>query len=250
MLWRVRYRRSTLQTVLSGAADDYCASYRIGTGAVIVARGIVMEKVTILGAGGKLAQLVEPLLLEKGYGLIVVSHSSEDHKVPGDIKNNPNVKTIEGSTKDLETLRAAVKGASIVYANITGDDVKETAENLVKAMDAEGVRRVVWITTLDRFAKMTAPDEMAQWNDKTIGKVLVDYHEAAKVIENSDLDYTVICPTWLPQSDEIEFELSSKAENIKNLEVAAPSVADAVAAIAGDPNTNSRSTVDIESYVD
>ncbi|NEG70072.1 NAD(P)H-binding protein [Bifidobacterium choloepi] len=179
-------------------------------------------KVAILGSGMKLVQLAEPLLLAKGAEIVLVT--GEPHKVDRDIRENERVTIVEGDKKDIETVNAALKlGVDKVWADLGGDDIKEMAQVLVKSMDANGVKRLLWTSTLSKYSK--APDEFAVWNDKDLGKILVDHAEAAKVVRESDLDYTIIQPVWVNEEDSVEYELSTSAAPSDETEVSVPSVA-------------------------
>jgi hypothetical protein len=46
--------------------------------------------------------------------------------------------------------------------------------------------------------------------------VLDPYRDSAKLIEESDLDYTIIRPEWLNDDDEIDYGTTQKGEPFKN----------------------------------
>ena len=52
-----------------------------------------------------------------------------------------------------------------------------------------------------------------------------DSAKAAKRIEESGLDYTIIRPTWMTDKNEVDYEKSEKGEPIKDTEVSRKSVA-------------------------
>ena len=55
--------------------------------------------------------------------------------------------------------------------------------------------------------------------------LVVDIKTAAKRIEESGLDYTIIRPTWITDKNEVDYEKSEKGEPIKDTEVSRKSVA-------------------------
>jgi uncharacterized protein YbjT (DUF2867 family) len=65
--------------------------------------------------------------------------------------------------------------------------------------------------------------------------------DSVKIIEASDLDYTVIRPAWLNDSDEISYGLTRKGQAFVNpdLSVSRKSVADLVHKLATTPNLES-----------
>ena len=68
------------------------------------------------------------------------------------------------------------------------------------------------------------------------GGYLETYAAAAKVIENSDLKYTIIRPAWLSNKNIVSYELTEKGEPFKGTEVSRRSIADFVVKLINDPS--------------
>lgn len=68
--------------------------------------------------------------------------------------------------------------------------------------------------------------------------VLDPYRDAAQIIEQSDLDYTIIRPEWLNNKDEIDYGTTQKGEPFANPQatVSRKSVADLVVKLATTPD--------------
>lgn len=58
-----------------------------------------------------------------------------------------------------------------------------------------------------------------------MGSYITNYRAAADVIEDSDLDYTIVRPAWLTNNDEVDFEVTQKGEVFKGTEVSRKSIA-------------------------
>ncbi len=119
-----------------------------------------------------------------------------------------------------------MKDVDAVYANLAGDNIREQAEAVVKAMQASGVQRLVWISTLGIYDEV--PGKFGEWNNNTLGSYLTNYRSAADVIEASMLNYTVVRPAWLTDKDEIDFEVTQKQEPFKGTEVSRKTIAHVV----------------------
>lgn len=130
---------------------------------------------------------------------------------------------IEGDATNLEQLVAAMQGVDAVYANLAGGDIKQQAQAVVKAMDKVGIKRLVWISTLGIYDEV--PGKFGEWNNSTLGSYITNYRAAADVIEDSDLDYTIVRPAWLTNNDEVDFEVTQKGEVFKGTEVSRKSIA-------------------------
>ena len=150
---------------------------------------------------------------------------------------------IEGDVLDAAALGAALQGQDVVYANLGGEIVAQ-AEALVSALDAAGVKRLIFIVSLGIYHEL--PEAFEAWNQQMIGDALVDYRKAADVIEASDLDYTIIRPAWLTNNDETDYELTQRDEQFKGTEVSRKAVAAFIASVVADPSTHSRANVGVD----
>lgn len=188
-----------------------------------------MKKVIILGAHGKIAQIVTRQLLTEDIKQTLFLRNSARLRLEDPEKES----IVEGTATSLFDLEQAMTGVDIVYANLAGKIVEE-AQNVVAAMKAKNVKRLIWISTLGIYDEV--PGKYGEWNHEQLdGGYLESYAEAAKVIEASGLDYTIIRPAWLDDKDEIDYELTNKDETFKGTEVSRTSVADLVTKIILDP---------------
>jgi uncharacterized protein YbjT (DUF2867 family) len=144
----------------------------------------------------------------------------------------------------LPLTRQVVEGKDIVYANLGGDDIEDQARSVVAALEAAGVRRLIWISTLGIYDEV--PGEFGKWNHQMLdGGYLEPYSAAAQVIEASKLDYTIVRPAWLTDVDEVEYELTQKGEPFKGTEVSRKSIADLVVKLSLDPTRYVRGSVGV-----
>ena len=167
-----------------------------------------MKKVVILGAGGGIARLVTAMLAKKKeISLTLFVHNGSKFKG----HTMPNAQVIEGDVLNYPQLEEVIKGQDIVYANLAGD-LEQMAENIVKAMKAAGVKRLIFICSIGIYNVPLRP-------------VLKPYRKAADIIEASGLDYTIIRPTWFTETDEIDYELTQKGKPELGSEISRKSLA-------------------------
>ena len=125
-------------------------------------------------------------------------------------------------------------GIDVVYANLGNAKIEAQAKSVVAAMTKAGVKRLIWISTLGIYDEV--PGAFGQWNHQMLdGGYLETYAAAAKVIEQSDLAYTIIRPAWLSNADTVSYELTQKGEPFKGTEVSRKSIADLVVKLINDP---------------
>lgn len=191
-----------------------------------------MTNILVLGAHGKIAQLATAMMV-KHHDLHLTLFLRNAQRLADQASDQVTV--VEGDAGQLADLQAAMTGIDVVYANLAGSNIEDQAKNVVAAMDAAGVKRLIWISTLGIYDEV--PGKYGEWNHQQLdGGYLETYAAAAKVIEASDLETTVIRPAWLSNHDEINYETTQKGEPFKGTEVSRKSIADLVTKLVLDPS--------------
>lgn len=79
-----------------------------------------------------------------------------------------------------------------------------------------------------------------------IGQSLEPYRQAANIIENSPLDYTILRPAWLTNKNEVDYETTQKGESFKGTEVSRKSVATYLVSLINEPSVDTRASVGLD----
>lgn len=188
-----------------------------------------MTKILILGASVQIAQHVVDMLAERNYAeltLFLRNAKKLGRKAPA------NARVIEGDVHDAAKLKEAMAGQDLVYANLAGD-VDIQAASIIFAMNATGIRKLIFCTTLGIYDEV--PGKFGEWNNRKIGEYFPPYRKAADLIEASGLDYAVLRPAWLTDADEVDYETTERNEPFKGTEVARKSVAALVVELVAVP---------------
>ena len=200
-------------------------------------------KISILGAHGKIAQIVEARLTKEVPNLeqtLFLRHAS---RMEHSAKTQTTV--IEGSADNPTDLEKVLPGSDIVYANLAGDTIETQAKVVTTAMKQAGVKRLIWISTLGIYDEV--PGNYGKWNHQMLdGGYLETYAAAAKIVEESGLDYTIIRPAWLSNKEEIDYELTEKGSPFKGTEVSRASVADLIVNLISDPALHIGSSLGVD----
>jgi uncharacterized protein YbjT (DUF2867 family) len=181
-----------------------------------------MTKVLILGAYGQIARVATDLFLQTtDADLTLYLRNAKRLKA---LAGAERVRVVEGDVLNASALQEAMAGQDVVYANLSGD-LERQARIIVAAMEATGVKRLIFISS------MGIHDEVP---GEHYGNVLDPYRNAARVIEASSLDYTIIRPAWLNNNDQIAYGTTRKGESFANpgATVSRKSVADLVVKLA------------------
>lgn len=190
-----------------------------------------MEKVLILGAHGKIAQLTRAQLLAKTDAQLVLFLRKANRLT---IQDQQREQLVEGDASQQADLVQAMKGVTVVYANLAGANIEAQAKAVVSAMKIVGVKRLIWISTLGIYDEV--PGAYGQWNHQMLDDgYLPTYAAAAKVIETSGLAFTIIRPAWLSDKDEIDYEITHRTDAFKGTKVSRKSVAAEVVRLIQNP---------------
>jgi len=177
-----------------------------------------MKNIIIIGASGSLASyVIDELQRHKDFHLTLFLRNKDRLRNP----IPPNTNVVEGDVMDYVKLKSAVKGQDIVYVNLAGD-LDAMARNIVKAMNETGVKRIIAISSKGIYETL-------------VRSVLKPYRKLADVIEASGLDYTILRPTWFTDSNEADYELTSKGQPEKGSVISKRSIATFIAEIVGSP---------------
>lgn len=198
------------------------------------------KQVLVLGATGKIA----------GHAIEALLKNTDDHLLlftrhPQNLTNidEDRETVIKGDTLETGSLDAAVEMADVVYANLRNPEIEQQAKNIVAAMDKNGVKQLVWISSIGIYDEV--PGKFGNWNNEMLGggqenSYLGTYRKAADVISASDLDYTIIRPAWLTDKDEVDYETTNRGEDFKGTEVSRKSIGYFVAKVIANPSEYAR----------
>lgn len=186
-----------------------------------------MKNVLILGAGGNIARLVADLLA-KNDNINLTLFLRNKSKLKTNVSKG---RIVEGDVLNYTQLKGAVKSQGIVYVNLAGD-LEAMAKNIVKAMAETGVKRIIAISSIGIY-------------ETTLRPVLKPYRKLADVIEASDLDYTILRPTWFTTADEVDYEITRKGEPGKGSIISQKSLATLIVNIIESPEKYSRENLGV-----
>ena len=187
-----------------------------------------MKNVIILGASGNIARHVIDILIKQNDIKLTLFLRNKSRLRNLDISK---CRIIEGDVLKYDQLKEAIKGQDIVYGNLAGD-LENMAKNIVKAMQENEVKRIVFISSIGIY-------------DTPLRPVLKAYRKAADVIEASNLDYTILRPTWFTNTDEVDYEITKKGEPEKGSVISQLSLATFISKIIESPEKYVRENLGI-----
>lgn len=187
-----------------------------------------MKNVIILGASGNIASKVTDILVKQEDINLTLFLRNTRRLITDDVFQ---CRIMEGDVLNYNYLKEAITGKDIVYANLAGD-LEAMAKNIVKAMEETGVRRLIFISSIGIY-------------DTPLKPVLKPYRKAADVIEASDLEYTILRPTWFTSADEVDYEITKKGEPEKGSVISQKSLATFITEIIASPEKYTRANLGV-----
>ena len=106
------------------------------------------------------------------------------------------------------------------------------AKNIVSTMEEGAVKKLIFISSIGIY-------------DSPLRFVLKPYRKASDVIEASDLEYTILRPTWFTNVDEVDYETTRKGELEKGSVISQKSLATLIAEIIESPENYSRENLGV-----
>jgi uncharacterized protein YbjT (DUF2867 family) len=189
-------------------------------------------KVLILGANGQLAQNTTRVFLrDTDAKLTLYLRRASRLKKP----DPSRVTIVDGDVLDPLSLKAAMKGHDVVYANLAGD-MKGQAEHIVEAMHATGVKRLMFISSMGIYSEVAG---------ERYRSVLDPHRDSAAVIEGSDLDYTILRPGWFTHDDAVDYQITHKGEPFRGHDESLNSVSDLIVKVAMTPGMETRRSLGV-----
>ncbi|TBD03510.1 NAD-dependent epimerase/dehydratase family protein [Rhizobium leguminosarum] len=193
-----------------------------------------MTNILIHGANGQLARNTTRMLLDRtdaNLTLYLRRASRLANPAP------ERVRIVDGDVLDTAALRLAMAKQDVVYANLSGDMARQ-ARSIVDAMHAAGLKRLIFISSMGIYGEV--PGEKYR-------NVLDPYRDSAALIEQSDLDYTILRPGWFTDDAEINYQLTRKGEPFKGHDVSLNSLSDLIVKLAFDPALHARQSLGVSS---
>ncbi|MBZ5752670.1 NAD(P)H-binding protein [Metabacillus rhizolycopersici] len=173
-------------------------------------------KILILGAAGQISSMLTNELRNKTDHSIVL-YARNGLKRLTTIYDSREV-IFDGDFKDKDKLIDAMKDVDLVYINDMGDDV--STKTIIDTMHNAGVRRVIAASVLGIYDEV--PGAFGEWNKRMIGGSprMRSQIESARMLENSNLDYTLLRLTWLyNQGGNTKYLITQKGEPFKGAQV-------------------------------
>lgn len=159
-------------------------------------------RILILGMTGRVGSEIAKLALEDKHQVTALVRTPE--KITS---KDENLSVIKGDVTIKEDVERAMKDADAVISALNtdgGETLTESMPLIIEAMKAEGIKRIVTIGTAG-ILNSRVEDEVLRYQSseskRKLTRAAEEHHKTYELLEASELDWTVVCPTYLPDGE-------------------------------------------------
>ena len=159
-------------------------------------------RILILGMTGRVGSEIAKLALEDKHQVTALVRTPE--KITS---KDENLSVIKGDATIKEDVERAMKDADAVISALNtdgGETLTESMPLIIEAMKAEGIKRIVTIGTAGILNSRVEDDVLRYQSSESkrkLTRAAEEHHKTYELLEASELDWTVVCPTYLPDGE-------------------------------------------------
>lgn len=159
-------------------------------------------RILILGMTGRVGSEIATLALEDKHQVTALVRTPE--KITS---NDDNLSVVKGDVTIKEDVERAMKDADAVISALNtdgGETLTESMPLIIEAMKAEGIKRIVTIGTAGILNSRVEDDVLRYQSSESkrkLTRAAEEHHKTYELLEASELDWTVVCPTYLPDGE-------------------------------------------------
>ncbi|GAK09212.1 NAD(P)-dependent oxidoreductase [Geomicrobium sp. JCM 19038] len=156
----------------------------------------------LLGATGRVgSHVVNHALKENHYVTLLV-------RTPENVQStHENLTIINGNVLNKADITRAMKGMDFVISALNTDGSTTLSQSMpliIDAMKEEGVRRIITVGTAGILQSRSSPELLRYQSSESkrkLTRAAEDHHRAYEWLKTSGLDWTIVCPTYLPDGE-------------------------------------------------
>ncbi|MCD2138010.1 NAD(P)-dependent oxidoreductase [Salinicoccus halitifaciens] len=159
-------------------------------------------KILTLGATGRTGSHILKSALGDGHHVTALVRDAEKIQV-----ENSNLTVMEGNALSKSDIENAAAGMDVVISALGTDGTTTLSESMpfvIKAMEEAGIRRIITIGTAGILDSRTEPGKLRYQSNESrrrTTRAAKEHHKVYELLERSNLDWTIVCPTYLPDGE-------------------------------------------------
>lgn len=155
-------------------------------------------KIALFGATGRVGYAILTLLLEKGIEVTVLVRNSEKLQI------QPGLTVLQGDARSTTDVERTLDGVNAVISALGTDKTSvltESITHIITVMQKQRIKRIITIGTAGILDSRVEPGLLRYQSSESKRKsstAAQEHHRVYDLLNNSSLDWTIICPTYLP----------------------------------------------------
>ncbi|MCA0969697.1 NAD(P)H-binding protein [Halobacillus litoralis] len=179
-------------------------------------------KIAVFGGTGRVGKKIVEKALKDGHEVRALVRKPPQHEW------FERAEIVQGNSKVEQDVRETIKGCDVVFSGLSTDKTDTLSVSIpliIQAMKDEGLSRILTIGTAGILNSRQNKEKFRFQTDESKRKLTFAAEEHADVYQSllsSGLDWTIICPTYLPDGEEegnIRYEKDLLPEGGKKITV-------------------------------
>jgi uncharacterized protein len=160
--------------------------------------------ILILGATGRVGSQIVTYALHDRHHVTVLVRTPEKIQI-----HSENLTIIQGNVLNKADIVRAMHGIDVVISALNTDGTNTLSESMpliIKAMENEGIQRIITIGTAGILQSRTTPTVLRYQSTESKRKstrAAEEHHRVYDMLKQSALDWTIVCPTYLPIGERV-----------------------------------------------
>lgn len=158
--------------------------------------------ILILGGTGRVGSHMLKHALDDGHQVTALVRDAEKIQV-----ESINLTVVEGNVLNRSDILNAMDGIDMVISALGTDGtttLSESIPSVIEGMEERGLKRFITIGTGGILNSRTEPGLLRYQSNESKRKTTraaEEHHKVFNLLEDSQLDWTIVCPTYLPDGE-------------------------------------------------
>lgn len=163
---------------------------------------MVCLRILILGATGRVGRRVVSYALSNGHHVTALVRNPDKLNII-----DRHIHIIQGNALEKNDLESVMAGVDVVISTLNTDGTNTLSESMlliVEAMKKEYVKRIITVGTAGILQSRVTPNLLRYQSSESKRKLThaaEEHHKVFDLLNQSDLDWTIVCPTYLPDGE-------------------------------------------------
>ncbi|AST90956.1 hypothetical protein BC6307_06515 [Sutcliffiella cohnii] len=184
--------------------------------------------ILVLGATGRVGSLIVTYALQDNHRVTVLVRTPEKIQI-----NNDNLTIIQGNVLNKDDIVRVMHGIDVVISALNTDGTDTLSESMpliIETMENEGIKRIITVGTAGILQSRTTPNTLRYLSSESKRKstrAAEEHHKVYDILKESTLDWTIVCPTYLPDGEKIgEYRVERNYLPENGAEISVPDTAE------------------------